>query len=144
MNFILIGNAREAAVGHVRREIHRAEFLRFLDGLLAPAAGDDVIGARIKRQKIHRHHGELQTGAALQKKDRVVFGNVEQPAQTSFRALDNFVEGFGAMANLHHRHADTGKREQISLRFFQNRNRNYRGPGAEIKNAFSHLNSSEK
>ena len=44
-----------------------AEFLRFLHGFLAPTAGDDVVGAGIEREKVHRHHRELQTGAALQK-----------------------------------------------------------------------------
>src|SRR6266403_3908744 len=42
------------------------------------------------------------------------------------------------MANLHYRHADTGEREHVSLRFFQNRDGNHRRAGAEIKDAFSH------
>src|SRR5437870_13446329 len=42
------------------------------------------------------------------------------------------------MANLHHRHADTGKREQIFLGFFQNRHLHDRRAVAEVEDSFSH------
>src|SRR6266498_2871817 len=42
------------------------------------------------------------------------------------------------MANLHHRHTDTGKREQVFLGFFQNRHRHDRRAGAEVEDSFSH------
>src|ERR1700730_13435200 len=43
------------------------------------------------------------------------------------------------MTNLHHRHANTRKREQVSLRFFQNRQGHGCRAGAEVKDSFSHL-----
>ena len=49
-------HARETAVSHRRGNVHGADFLRFLQRFLAPASGDDVIGAAVSGQEVHRHH----------------------------------------------------------------------------------------
>ena len=138
-HFVVAGNAREAAVGHRRGDIHVADSLCFLQCFLAPASGDDVIGASVCRKEIDRDHRKLKTRAALKKEDAIVVGDAEQFAQTVFGARNDFVECFGAVTDLHHRHADARQGEQIPLCFFQNRNRQHRRPGTKIKNPFRHL-----
>ena len=54
-----------AAVGHVGGGAGRAQLLRLLDRLLAPTAGEYVVGARAVAQEVLRHHRELQTRSAL-------------------------------------------------------------------------------
>ena len=52
-----------------------AELLCFLDGSLAPGAGDDVIGGGAGSTQVHGQHRKLQGRAALQEHDLVVGGN---------------------------------------------------------------------
>ena len=65
-------HARETAVSHRRGNVYSADFLRFLERFLAPASGEHVISAAVRRQKVHRHHRKLQARAALKKKDVIV------------------------------------------------------------------------
>ena len=39
------------------------------------------------------------------------------------------------MADLHHRHADAGQRDQIALRLLEHRQRQDGGTGGEVENA---------
>ena len=59
----------------VAGDLDAADALRFLDRLLRPRAGDDVVGRAARGQQVHRHHRELQAGAALQKEHVVALGN---------------------------------------------------------------------
>ncbi len=62
-----------------RRDVCRADLLGFLERLLSPVAGDDVVGRRARREQVHRDHGKLQAGTALQKQHLVVVRNAGQP-----------------------------------------------------------------
>jgi len=59
------------------------ETLSFLDGLLRPDAGVDIVGHTVFRQKVQRNLGELLAGAALQEQHLVVRRNGQQVAQIS-------------------------------------------------------------
>jgi hypothetical protein len=112
--------------------------LRFLGCLLTPTAGNNVVGRRIERQKIHRHHRKLETRAALQKEHGIVLRNAQQLAQTIFGAGNYLVKSLRAVADFHHGHAHAGQRQHFIARLFQDGNRNHGRAGAKIKNSFSH------
>ena len=62
-------------------DVHGAIALGLADGLLGPGAGVDVVGPVTAAQQVHRDHGELGRGPALEEQDLVVVGDVEDLAQ---------------------------------------------------------------
>jgi hypothetical protein len=49
------------------------------------------------------------------------------------------VERLGAMADLHHGHADAREIQHLALRLLQHRQRQHGGAGAEVKDSLSHI-----
>ena len=76
-----------------RGDVHLADLLRLLDGLLRPRAGIDVVGCRAGCQQVHRHHRELQARAALEKEHGVVAGMPPSARMSASRRRKNLFEG---------------------------------------------------
>ena len=85
-------NARVVLAFGRRRDVDRADLLRFLDRLLRPRAGVDVVGGRAGGEQVHRHHRELQARAALQEQHPVVRRNARQRADVGFGLCDDRLE----------------------------------------------------
>ena len=132
LQLLLRGDAR-VVVG-LRRpgDVDRADLLRFLDRLVGPRAGVDVVGGRARAEQVHRHHRELQRGAPLQHEDLVVRRHARQRADVLDRAVEHVLERLRAVADLHDRHADVGQRDQIALRLLEHRKRQDGGAGGEV------------
>ena len=94
-----------------------ADALRFLQRLLRPGAGDDVVGGRARREQVHRHHRELQRRAALQEQHLVRRRNVAERAQVGLGPREDVLEGLRAVADLEDRHADAraARRDRAAL-----------------------------
>lgn len=110
------GNAR-VDVGHVgdtvevgvlgAREQHGIAVLGGLFvRLVGKVAGHDVAGAATAHE-VHGNARKLQRGAALQKKDMVVVGDVQQAAQGCLGIVDDLLVHARSMAHLEHGHAAT-------------------------------------
>ena len=100
-----VRHPRRDVLRRVREDVDLADDLGFLDRLGTPRAGVDVVRDLPLAEEVHRDHGELLAGAALQEQDRVVVAQAEQ----FLDAVDRFdVHRFvvlAAVAVLHDRHA---------------------------------------
>ena len=103
----LRGHVREMLVFRRRRNIDRAVFFRFLDRLLGPLSGVDIIGHRSAAEKIHRHDGIFANRPALQEQNPVAGGDRQQCAQIGLSLVGDADEFLAAMTHFHHRHAAT-------------------------------------
>ena len=129
-----VGDIGEIPVLAAGGDAGRAELGGFLGGFLAEIAGHQVI-RRAGGHKIQRDHGELLGGAALEKADLVVVGDVQHPPHGGLGVRDDLVEPFAAVAHFHHAHAGTVVVQQFLLGGFQNSFRQHRRSGAEIINS---------
>jgi hypothetical protein len=86
-------------------DIDRAVLAGFLDRLLRPFAGVDVVGRSLAAQHVHRHDGVLADGAALHEQHLVVRRHGQQLAQQAFGLGMDGDELLAAVAHFHHRHA---------------------------------------
>ena len=127
--------ARLAVPGHV----DRAGFDGFLQCALAPRTGQDIVGGRaIRREQIHRHHRELQPGAALQEQYPVVLRDGQQLGQSHFRRLQDRLENLAAVADFQDRRPGTRQSQQLALSVFEHRQGKHRGSGRKIENTLRH------
>jgi hypothetical protein len=110
---------REVLCFRRRGNLDGADALGFLDRLLRPGAGHDVICGAAGRQQVHRHHRELQARAALEEEHVIVLRDSRQRANIGLATLDHVVERFRAVADLEDRHADAGQREKVALRLLE-------------------------
>ncbi len=117
------------------RHLHAGDAFGFLHGLLRPDAGHDVVGRTARGQDVHRHHRELEAGAALQEQDMVAVGNAGERADVALGTLDDFVEWLRAVADLEDRHADAGHRQEVLACLFEDLDRKHGRPGGKIENA---------
>ncbi len=116
---ILCRRVAEVLVFARRHHVHRAVALGFLDRLLRPLAGVEVIGAGFAAQQVHRHHGELRRRAALQEQHLVVGGDAHQLAQIGLGLGGDAHEFLAAMAHFHHRHAAAVPVDHLGLHLLQ-------------------------
>ena len=135
LELLLSRNAIELVALGRCRDLHGADSLGFLDRLLRPDTGDDVVGGAAGRQQIHGHHRELQARATLEEQNVVTLGHARERAQVGLATLDDLVEGRGAMADLEHRHADAGQRQQVLLDLLEHGDRQHGRTGGKVVNA---------
>ena len=127
--------AHEPALFRRTGDAIREALLEFGHRLSSPLAGVDHVNGLAWQSQIHRHHGKLQAGPALQKDHRVVFGNAEMLAQAGFGGgVDAFIFR-RAVAHLHDGHAAAMPIEQFFADAFQNAQRQRARPGVEIEDA---------
>jgi hypothetical protein len=115
-----------------RHHVHRAVFLRFLDGLLRPLAGVQIVGAGFAAQQVHRHHGELARRPALQEQHLVVGGNAHHFAQVGFGFGRDAHEFLAAVAHFHHRHTTAVPVDHFGLHLLQHILGQHGRAGAEV------------
>ena len=126
-----------ACAAAVPRHVHLALPPGFLGTGLTPGACQDVVGGpRATPQEVHRHHGKLEAGAALQQQHLVVVANGEHLPQALERFLKNPVERGAPVADLEYRDAHAGKGEHFVPCPLQNLQRQHRGTGRKIVNTF--------
>src|SRR3954471_4028158 len=100
-----LGRVSEIAIFRRCSDVHIAKGFGFLDRLLRPFAGRDVIGLAAAAQQVHRHLRELQRGTARQEQQLVIRRHGEQLAQVLLGVGGDADELLAAMTHLHHRHA---------------------------------------
>jgi hypothetical protein len=137
LQLVLTRHARIVLGLRGRGNVDRADALRFLDRFLGPRSGVDVIGGRARGEEIHRHHRELEAGAALQEQHLVVRRNGRQRADVGLRLREDRLERRRAVADLEDRHADSRQRHEIALNLFENGHRQDRGPRREVVDAMN-------
>jgi hypothetical protein len=135
LQLVLTRDAGEILRLRGRGDVDRTDLLGLLDRLLRPRAGDDVIGGPAGGEQVHRHHRELGAGAALQEQRVVALGDARQGAEVGLGALDDFIEGRRAMADLEHRHTDARQGDEVALGLFQHRQGQHRRPRREVVDA---------
>ena len=106
-------------------------FLGFLESLIRPCAGDDVVSHAILHQ-IHGDHGKLQCCATLDEQNLIVVGDVHQLAQISFSVVVNFLEDLRAVGHFHDAHTAATVVHHFITNFFENGNGHSGGAGREI------------
>ena len=128
---IPVGQAQELRRFARAGDAHRAGRLRFLRGLLAPGARDDVVGTAAGGE-VHRDLREMQRRAALQEQDLVVVGDGHQRAQVALGFLGERDEVLAAMADLHHGSACAAPLEHLVARLREHGFRQCRRTRAEV------------
>ena len=129
-NILLIyfGNILEVSVGAAGKGFSPAlEFGGFIS-FISPAPGYHV-GAFAE---IHRHHRELQTGAALQKEDRVVVGYGQKAFEAGLSLTEYLFEGRRAVTDLKNGHSAAVKVPELFLNLFHDFLGKLGRAGAEI------------
>src|SRR5690606_25270230 len=136
---VLPGDGEEVQRLAAGRHVDVAKATRFLDGLLRPDAGLNVVGHAVFRQQVQRNLGELLAGPALHEQHLVVLGNAQQVAQVLFGLLGDADELVAAVAHLHHRQAAALPVEKFRLGALQYGGRKRGGAGAEVMGSFAHV-----
>ena len=101
-----VGDVRERSILARGKRAGRAVELGFVEGFLAPGAGEHVIGGACAHE-VHRHAGKLRGAAALHKENLVVVGHAEQRSKGRLGRVDDLLERRTSMAHLHHRQPGT-------------------------------------
>ena len=104
----------------------------FLDRLLGPLPGIDVIRRFALAQQIHGHHGELRGGTALQEQHGVVVADPHQAAQVLLGLFGNFHEHLVPMAHFHDGQAHALVIQHFLTGLLQNIRRQRRRTCAEV------------
>ena len=139
----VLGNLDGVDVGHVaerlvlagRQAVRGAVHLRFLEGLLRPGTGNDVVGhAAFDLHEVHRNGGELRGGATLEEQHLVVLGDAHEVAQVGLSGVDDVLERLRAMAHLHDGHACALVVEHFGCSLLQNRFRQDGGTCRKVVN----------
>ena len=116
-----------------------AQDLGFLDRLLRPDAGEQIVGGAVVREQVHRHHRELQRGAALKEQHPVAVGDPGQLAARRFGLIEDLLEHLAAVAVLHDPDPATGNVPDRLLRLPKHGLGKNRGAGAEVIDALAHI-----
>jgi hypothetical protein len=115
-----------------------AEDFRFLDRLLGPHAGVEIVRRPVWRKQIHRHHRKLQRRPTLEKQHAVIVGNACQRPAVGLRLVEDPIERLAAMAVLHDPDAAAGHVPDRLLRLAEDGLGQHGGAGAEIVDAVGH------
>jgi hypothetical protein len=78
---------------------------------LGPLSGHHVVGGLAGKQQVHRHHAELQRGAARQKQHAIGGRQPEQGAQVHLSFGEDGRELLGAMRHLEDADAALAERQ---------------------------------
>jgi hypothetical protein len=63
---VIVRHGGRNVLGGVGEHVDAAEFFGLFDGFGGPGAGVDIVGGLARAEEVHRHHGKLHAGAALQ------------------------------------------------------------------------------
>ena len=129
------GHMGEHVIHRSCRRIRGAEATRFLNGLLAPATGHNIVGCRPTPEQIHGDGRELAGRAALHPENAVVVRHAQQRFQVGRGLLGNGDEFLTAMAHFHHGHTGTVPVQQVIAYLLKHINRQRGRAGGEIKDA---------
>ena len=91
LELIHVGDVGEVTVFARSNTASITKQLSFLERLLRPRTGNDVIGLAVQHQ-VHGDSGKLLSCATLQEQHLVVVGNVHKVAKIGFSFLDNALE----------------------------------------------------
>mmetsp|Transcript_77621 Transcript_77621/g.216930 ORF Transcript_77621/g.216930 Transcript_77621/m.216930 type:complete len:202 (-) Transcript_77621:65-670(-) len=115
--------------------VRDAVLLALLGRLVAPLAGDDVVGLGLGAEHVEGHGGELQCGAALRENDLVVARDpVDVPEVLLGLRGDGHVL-LGAVRHLHHAHARALVVHELLLHLLEHLQRHLTGAGREVVDA---------
>jgi len=109
--------------------------LQFADGFRRPGAGVQHIDGLAGQSEILRHGGKLQAASALDEDHRVVFGNRKELAKVSLGGVIDGLVLVRAVRHFHDGHAGAAVVEQLFANTLENRKRQSRRTGVEIKSA---------
>jgi hypothetical protein len=118
--------------------MHLAEALGFLDGLLRPRAGVDVVGRPVLRQEGHRDHEELARRPALQEEDLVVVRDIRDLAAVRDGLLVHAVEDLAPVAVFHDADAAAVDVPDVLLRLLDDGLGKHRGARGEVEDTIAH------
>jgi len=110
--------------------LHFAEIFGFLDRFFGPYAGVHVSGLLF--EEIVRHFEKLRAGAAAQKEDLIVVGNIQQFAEQGHGFVVDSLEVFGTVRNLQQRQSGTLKIQNSFCRILNRHARKNRRTCIEI------------
>ena len=103
-----------------------------LECSLAPRPRNHVPGLLVGREKVHRHHRELQRGAALDEEDVEVIRRLcHVPGQVKGPLVNRLILG-RSMRHFDERHPGAAKVEELGLDLLEDLEREGAGAGAEI------------
>mmetsp|Transcript_102999 Transcript_102999/g.291721 ORF Transcript_102999/g.291721 Transcript_102999/m.291721 type:complete len:279 (+) Transcript_102999:812-1648(+) len=115
--------------------VRDAVLLALLGRLVAPLAGDDVVGLGLGAEHVEGHGGELQCGAALRENDLVVARDpVDVPEVLLGLRGDGHVL-LRAVRHLHHAHARALVVHELLLHLLEHLQRHLTGAGREVVDA---------
>mmetsp|Transcript_24602 Transcript_24602/g.64247 ORF Transcript_24602/g.64247 Transcript_24602/m.64247 type:complete len:268 (-) Transcript_24602:91-894(-) len=115
--------------------VRDAVLLALLGRLVAPLAGDDVVGLGLRAEHVEGHGGELQCGAALRENDLVVARDpVDVPEVLLGLRGDGHVL-LGAVRHLHHAHPRTLVVHELPLHLLEHLQRHLAGARGEVVDA---------
>ena len=110
----------------------RRDKLRLAERLLAPGAGDEVLGGLPLLEEVHGHLGEQRGCPTLEKQDLVARGDAEELPDEGDGLVVNPLVLLAAVAVLHHRHAAPREVEELFAGALQSGKRKGGGSGVEI------------
>ena len=125
-------HAGEFAFVPALRDGDRAITLGLLDGLLRPGTGLDIIRVLGTPQQVHRHHGELTGGTALEEQHLIVLGDGQQGAQIGLGLGGDGHVLLAAVAHLRHTHAGAMPVQHLLPGLVENALRQHGRAGAEV------------
>ena len=113
----------------------------FLDGLLRPDAGFDVVRRAAFGEQVQGNLGKLLAGAALQEQHFIVGRDAKQIAQVLFGLFGDGGVVLAAMAHFHHRETLATPVQHFSLGALQYGFGKRGGACAEVKGSIAHIHS---
>lgn len=111
------------------------EFLTFLESFIAPRSRDNVVRSVIRAAEIEREGRKLRGSTALQEKNSIFVGDVQQGTEGRFRILDDREEFFAAVAHFHDAHTARVPVVELGLGLFKDRGREGSRASSEVEDA---------
>jgi hypothetical protein len=108
--------------------IDGSEEFSFLDRLLGPGSGIDVIGGS-SPEKVHRDHSELKAGAALEKEDGIGIRDIKKIAKILLGRGVDLIVGCSPVTGLQDREAGPSDIHELFPGLSHNFLRKDRRPG---------------
>ena len=129
---LLLAVAGAGGLGRDRAAQHGRHHLGLADRLLAPGAGDQVLGRLALLHEVHGDLGEQGRRPALEEEDLVGGGNGEELAEQGERLVVDGLVLLAAVAVLHDRHAAAGEVEEFLAGPLERGERQGCGTGVEV------------
>jgi len=136
----IVGDVEIGAVGDIGVVLvlggggddHVSDLLGLGNGLLRPGAGLHIDGLAVLHE-VHRDHGELQRGAALDEEHLIVVGDAHEVAEILFRLVDDLLIDLRAVGHFHDAHAAAAVVHHLIADLFQHGLGHHGGACGEVK-----------